>query len=376
MGPATVLIKRGEYGVLQFSDEGMFAVPAYPLEEVVDPTGAGDTFAGAMMGFIARHGRVTESSLRTAVVYGSVLGVVRGRAFLAGKAFGFDLGRDRQSLSRVYQLNRLTSFEMDYSVVIPLYNERDSLGPLHEELSRVMQSLGRTYELIFVDDGSTDGSIEALRQIKSADKNVRAISLARNSGQTAALACGFSHAAGDIIIAMDADGQNDPADIPRLLAKLDEGYDLASGWRTERWQEERLTRRLPSMAANSLISAMTGVKLHDYGCTFKAYRRDLARSLQLYGEMHRFVPAIAAEQGARIAEVEIGFRPRRAGISKYGLWRIVRTLLDLDHRKIPLGLFHRADSSVRLDRNRARRTRQPMDLHPGVRESTTRLRTG
>ena len=218
---------------------------------------------------------------------------------------------------------------MDYSVVIPLYNERDSLAPLHAELSRVMQSLGRAYELIFVDDGSVDGSLEVLRQLKAADPAMRVIALARNSGQTAALACGFSRAAGDVIIAMDADGQNDPADIPKLLDKLDEGYDLASGWRTERWQEERFTRRLPSMAANSLISAMTGVKLHDYGCTFKAYRRDLARSLQLYGEMHRFVPAIAAEQGARIAEVEIGFRPRRAGISKYGLWRIVRTLLDL-----------------------------------------------
>ena len=218
---------------------------------------------------------------------------------------------------------------MDYSVVIPLYNERDNLAPLHAELSRVMQALGRAYELVFVDDGSIDGSIEVLRQIKSADKNVRVISLARNSGQTAALACGFTHATGDVIIAMDGDGQNDPADIPRLLAKLDEGYDLASGWRTERWQAERFTRRLPSMAANSLISAMTGVKLHDYGCTFKAYRRELARSLQLYGEMHRFVPAIAAEQGARIAEVEVGFRPRRAGTSKYGLWRIVRTLLDL-----------------------------------------------
>ena len=265
---------------------------------------------------------------------------------------------------------------MDYSVVIPLYNERDSLGPLHEELSRVMQSLGRTYELIFVDDGSTDGSIDALRQIKSADKNVRAISLARNSGQTAALACGFSHAAGDVIIAMDADGQNDPADIPRLLAKLDEGYDLASGWRTERWQEERLTRRLPSMAANSLISAMTGVKLHDYGCTFKAYRRDLARSLQLYGEMHRFVPAIAAEQGARIAEVEIGFRPRRAGISKYGLWRIVRTLLDLITVKFLSGYSTAPIQVFGLIGMRARRTRQRMDLHPGVRESSTRLRTG
>ena len=218
---------------------------------------------------------------------------------------------------------------MDYSVVIPLYNERDNLAPLHAELTRVMQSLGRDYELIFVDDGSDDGSLEALRQLKSTDHKVRAIALARNSGQTAALVCGFSHATGDVIIAMDGDGQNDPADIPRLLAKIDEGYDLASGWRTERWQAERFTRRIPSMAANALISAITGIKLHDYGCTYKAYRRDLAQSLQLYGEMHRFVPAIAAEQGARIAEVEIGFRARRSGISKYGLWRIVRTMLDL-----------------------------------------------
>jgi glycosyltransferase involved in cell wall biosynthesis len=218
---------------------------------------------------------------------------------------------------------------MDYSVVIPLYNERDNLAPLHAELSSVMQSVGRAYEIVFVDDGSTDGSLDQLRQIKSADANVRVVALARNSGQTAALVCGFSRASGDVIISMDADMQNDPGDIPKLLAKLDEGYDLASGWRTERWQEERFTRRLPSMAANSLISAMTGVRLHDYGCTFKAYRREVARNLQLYGEMHRFVPAIAAENGARIAEVEIGFRQRRAGTSKYGLWRIVRTLLDL-----------------------------------------------
>jgi glycosyltransferase involved in cell wall biosynthesis len=218
---------------------------------------------------------------------------------------------------------------MDYSVVIPLFNERDSVGPLHVELTRVMRAAGRAYEVIFVDDGSTDDSLEVLRQIKSQDPNVRVIRLGRNSGQTAALACGFAKATGDVIIAMDADGQNDPADIPRLLAKLDEGYDLASGWRTERWQDQRFTRRVPSVAANALISAMTGVKLHDYGTTFKAYRRDLAQSLHLYGEMHRFVPAIAAEQGARIAEVEVGFRLRRAGTSKYGLWRIVRTLLDL-----------------------------------------------
>lgn len=218
---------------------------------------------------------------------------------------------------------------MDYSVVIPLFNERDNLAPLHAELTRVMQALGRPYELLFVDDGSSDGGIEVLRTIKASDPCLHVIRLARNSGQTAAMACGFKHASGDVIVAMDADLQNDPADIPRLLAALDQGNDLASGWRTERWKTEKLTRRLPSIAANSLISKMTGVRLHDYGCTFKAYRRELAQSLDLYGEMHRFVPAIAAEQGARIAEVEVGFRPRGAGASKYGLGRIVRTLLDL-----------------------------------------------
>ncbi len=195
---------------------------------------------------------------------------------------------------------------MDYSVVIPLFNERDNLAPLHAELTRVMQALGRPYELVFVDDGSSDGGIEVLRDLKASDSCLHVIRLARNSGQTAALACGFKHASGEVIVAMDADLQNDPADIPRLLASLDQGNDLASGWRTARWQKERFTRRLPSIAANSLISTMTGVRLHDYGCTFKAYR-----------------------QGARIAEVEVGFRQRRAGTSKYGLGRIVRTLLDL-----------------------------------------------
>jgi glycosyltransferase involved in cell wall biosynthesis len=218
---------------------------------------------------------------------------------------------------------------MDYSVVIPLYNERDNIAPLHAELTRVMQATGRAYELLFVDDGSIDAGVEVLREIKKSDPNLRVIRLARNSGQTAALACGFTQATGGVILAMDGDGQNDPADIPKLLAKIDEGYDLASGWRTERWHDEKFTRRIPSMAANWLISTMTGVKLHDYGCTFKAYRRELAKSLNLYGEMHRFVPAIAAEQGARIAEVPVGFRPRRAGITKYGLGRIVRTMLDL-----------------------------------------------
>jgi glycosyltransferase involved in cell wall biosynthesis len=214
---------------------------------------------------------------------------------------------------------------MELSIVVPLYNERDNLAPLHEELARVVGAAAASYEMLFVDDGSTD----VLRTIKTGDPHVRVLRLARNSGQTAALACGLHEAVGDIVVAIDGDGENDPADIPRLLAKLAEGYDLVSGWRTERWAGARLSRRLPSVAANRLISWMTGVRLHDYGCTLKAYRRELAHRLMLYGEMHRFVPAIAAEQGARIAEVEVSFRPRRTGKSKYGPGRIVRTFLDL-----------------------------------------------
>jgi glycosyltransferase involved in cell wall biosynthesis len=189
--------------------------------------------------------------------------------------------------------------------------------------------MGTSHEIVFVDDGSTDGSADELRRIKASDANVRVIRLARNTGQTAALQCGFSNSHGATVVALDGDGENDPADIPRLVAKLREGYDLVSGWRTARWQNEALTRRLPSVVANSLISRITGTALHDYGCTLKAYRGDLARSLALYGEMHRFVPAIAAEQGARIAELEVNFRPRRSGASKYGPGRILRTLLDL-----------------------------------------------
>jgi glycosyltransferase involved in cell wall biosynthesis len=218
---------------------------------------------------------------------------------------------------------------MDLSIVVPLFNERDNLAPLHHELDIVLRELGRPYEMLFVDDGSTDGGIEVLREIKARDPHVRVIRLARNSGQTAALVCGLHNALGEVVVAIDGDGENDPADIPRLLAKIAEGYDLASGWRTGRWHDARLTRRLPSVAANALISKMTGVTLHDYGCTLKAYRRPLAQRLMLYGEMHRFVPAIAAEQGARIAEVQVNFRPRRSGRSKYGPGRIIRTVLDL-----------------------------------------------
>jgi glycosyltransferase involved in cell wall biosynthesis len=218
---------------------------------------------------------------------------------------------------------------MELSVVIPLFNERGNLGPLHEELKSVLAEMAVAHEIIFVDDGSTDGSAEELRRIKTSDPNVRVIRLARNTGQTAALQCGLSNSHGDVVVALDGDGENDPADIPRLVSKLEDGCDLVSGWRTGRWQSENLTRRLPSVAANKLISRITGIVLHDYGCTLKAYRGDLARGLALYGEMHRFVPAIAAEQGARIAELPVNFRPRRNGASKYGPGRIIRTLLDL-----------------------------------------------
>ncbi len=218
---------------------------------------------------------------------------------------------------------------MDLSIVVPLYNERDNLAPLHTEITRTLDGLGQSYELLFIDDGSNDGSLEELRKIASGDSHVRVIRLARNSGQTAALACGFANTRGNVVVALDGDGENDPADIPKLLEPLAKGYDLVSGWRTGRWRGSALSRRLPSVAANSLISRITGVRLHDYGCTLKAYRGDLARELRLYGEMHRFVPAIAAEQGARIAEVEVNFRPRTSGASKYGPGRILRTLLDL-----------------------------------------------
>ncbi|HZY60132.1 MAG TPA: glycosyltransferase family 2 protein [Candidatus Binataceae bacterium] len=218
---------------------------------------------------------------------------------------------------------------MDLSVVIPVFNEQDSLRPLHDELEHALKPLGLSYEIVFVDDGSTDASASVLRALRAADPCCRVLRLARNTGQTAALVCGLHNARGAVVVAIDGDGENDPADIPRLLAKLDEGYDLVSGWRRARWKGSPLTRRLPSMAANALISRMTGVALHDSGCTLKSYRGELARELQLYGEMHRFVPAIAAQLGARVAEIEVNFRPRRSGASKYGMGRILRTFLDL-----------------------------------------------
>jgi glycosyltransferase involved in cell wall biosynthesis len=217
---------------------------------------------------------------------------------------------------------------MDLSVVIPVYNEEESLEPLVDELRLVLDSAGRSYEIVIVDDGSTDGTYRVILRLHQKGPGLKAIRLKRNFGQTAALAAGFAHARGDFILAMDGDGQNDPKDIPAMLDKLEEGFDLVSGRRFPR-QDPFWSRRLPSQIANGLISRITGVKLHDYGCTLKAMRGDIARELKLYGEMHRFIPAIAFERGAKIAELNVHHRPRRWGKSKYGIVRTFRVLLDL-----------------------------------------------
>ncbi|MBC7287405.1 MAG: glycosyltransferase family 2 protein [Armatimonadetes bacterium] len=214
------------------------------------------------------------------------------------------------------------------SVVIPVYNEEESVPRLAEALRQELPKLGVPWEVILVNDGSADGTAAALDTLAQADDRFVAIHLRRNFGQTAAMAAGFDYARGDIIVAMDADLQNDPADIPKLLAKLAEGYDVVSGWRRHR-KDRWLTRVVPSKIANWLISAITGVRLHDYGCSLKAYRRDIIRDVRLYGEMHRFLPALCHWAGARIAEVEVAHHPRRFGRSKYGLGRITRVLLDL-----------------------------------------------
>jgi len=214
------------------------------------------------------------------------------------------------------------------SVVLPVFNEADALGPLLEELGRVLDALGGEAEVVAVDDGSTDGSYARLCEVRRTEPRLRIVRLARNYGQTAALAAGFEHARGDVIVSMDADLQNDPADIPRLLDALVPNVDVVHGWRTPR-RDPWLTRRLPSAIANRLISLVTGTRLHDYGCTLRAMRAPLARELPLYGELHRFVPALAADLGGRVVELPVHHRPRILGRSKYGLSRTLRVLLDL-----------------------------------------------
>jgi glycosyltransferase involved in cell wall biosynthesis len=217
---------------------------------------------------------------------------------------------------------------MDISLVIPIYNEAEGLPALYRAVSETLDRLPRSAEIVFADDGSKDGSAQLLDEFAAADRRVRVLHLARNYGQTAALMAGIQNSTGDVVIPMDGDGQNDPADIPRLLDKLAEGFDVVSGWRQAR-QDRALTRRLPSVVANRLISALLHVRLHDYGCTLKAYRREVVEDVRLYGEMHRFIPIYAAWEGARVTELPVTHHPRRFGKSKYGFGRVSRVMLDL-----------------------------------------------
>ena len=217
---------------------------------------------------------------------------------------------------------------MDISIVIPVYNEAEALPPLYQGLIETLDRLPKSAEIIFSNDGSSDSSAAILDELAQRDPRVRVLHLSRNFGQTAALMAAIQSSTGDIVIAMDGDGQNDPADIPRLLDKLAEGFDVVSGWRVIR-EDNALTRRLPSIVANWLISALLRVPLHDYGCTLKAYRREFVEDVRLYGEMHRFIPIYAAWEGARVTELRVSHHPRRTGKSKYGLGRVTRVLLDL-----------------------------------------------
>lgn len=217
----------------------------------------------------------------------------------------------------------------EISVIVPYYNEGENLEQLYRELLAAIEPLRKSFEIVIVDDGSYDeGSKTALAGLAERDARVKVVGFTRNFGQTAAMAAGFAYAKGRVYVAIDADNQNDPADIPRLLEKMEEGYDVVSGWRRKR-KDAFVTRSLPSMVANKLLSSVTGVRLHDYGCSLKAYRAEYIDAIDLYGEMHRFIPAYAHMAGARVAEIEVHHRPRTRGKSKYGLTRIFKVLMDL-----------------------------------------------
>lgn len=216
---------------------------------------------------------------------------------------------------------------MFVSIVVPLYNEEESIPHLYKSLKSAMDDAGNAYELIFIDDGSTDRTFNLIKELSKKDANVVPLSFRRNFGQTAAFAAGFDRAKGDVIVTIDGDLQNDPKDIPKLLSLIGE-YDIVSGWRRER-KDKFISRRLPSMIANKLISKVTGVKLHDYGCSLKAYKSEVLKNINLYGEMHRFIPAVASWYGVKIAEVETAHHPRKYGTSKYGIGRTIKVILDL-----------------------------------------------
>ena len=215
----------------------------------------------------------------------------------------------------------------EISVVIPVFDEAENVADLHREITASLEGHGRPYEVIFVDDGSRDATVARLVEIEAADPRVRVVRLRRNFGQTAAFSAGFDHARGDVVVTSDGDLQNDPADIPLLLARLDEGYDMVCGWRRAR--QDTASKKVPSWFANRLISWATGVHLHDYGCSLKAMRLEVVRGMRLYGEMHRFIPAIASWMGVSVAEVQVNHRARTRGRSKYGIGRTLRVLLDL-----------------------------------------------
>lgn len=217
---------------------------------------------------------------------------------------------------------------LEVSVVIPIYNEEGNIRELYTKLDDVLSIITENYEVIFVDDGSTDNSFNILKEINTENKNVVVVKFRRNFGQTAALSAGFDHFKGDVIITMDGDLQNDPEDIALLLTKINEGYDIVSGWRVDR-KDPFFTKKLPSKFSNCLASKLTGVKLHDFGCTFKAYRREVVENINLYGEMHRYIPALASQMGVSIAEVKVRHHPRQHGKSKYGMARLMRGMLDL-----------------------------------------------
>ncbi len=214
------------------------------------------------------------------------------------------------------------------SIVIPLLNEEENIPLLYQELNEVLSAIDHEYEILFIDDGSTDRSLELLKEIQEKDSHVVVVSFRKNFGQTAAMAAGFDYAGGDVIITMDADLQNDPHDIPKLLVEIEAGNDVVTGWRYDR-KDAFLNRRLPSIIANKIISKTTGVNLHDYGCTLKAFKKEVIKNVRLYGEMHRFIPAIASGMGIDFTEVKVNHRPRRFGSSKYGISRTIRVILDL-----------------------------------------------
>ncbi len=232
------------------------------------------------------------------------------------------------SIDNTNTINNNSKEKIDLSIVIPIYNERESVDRLYKELDKSLLKLGIDYEVIFIDDGSVDGTYNKLLEIHKKNSSYKIIRFRRNFGQTAAISAGFNYSKGDAIITLDADLQNDPQDIPVMLNKLNEGYDIVSGWRKNR-KDKVITRRFPSVIANKIISKLTGVYLHDYGCTLKAYKREVVKNIELYGEMHRYIPAVASWMGVKVAEIPVTHHSRKFGKSKYGISRTIRVILDI-----------------------------------------------